>query len=284
MPDPTRLIRTLHQAVQAFRRTPGRQGRFVQLPEAESVLVVGDLHGNVENFKRVLEIAQLGKQPRRHLVLQELIHGPQRYPNDGGDQSHRLLDLMAALKCQYLDRVHVLLGNHELSQWTARAILKADEDLNQLFRLGVTTAYGSQAEAVYAAYEQVFEMMAVAVRTPNRVFLSHSLPAAKRLDGWDLAQLRREMHWEEDFKLGGCIHAVVWGRDTSEETAEKYLQKVECDLLITGHIPCDEGFQIPNPKQLILDAKDAKGCACLFPADRPVTQQELLQGIHKLLP
>src|SRR5262249_28344717 len=162
--------------------------------------------------------------------------------------SHRLLDLVAALKCQYPRQVHVLIGNHELSQWTERSIIKNNEDLNQLFRLGVETAYDASAEAIHAAYGRLVESMPVALRTPNRIFLSHSLPGASRLDSWDLGQLQKEEHGEDDYKLGGCIHAVVWGRDISQPTVERYLAKVDCDLLISGHIPCDNGFMTPNDR------------------------------------
>jgi len=282
MPDPAKLLHTLHQAVQAFRNTPGRRGRFVELQEVDSVVVAGDLHGQVDNFRRLLQLAQLGNHPRRHLVLQEVIHGPGRYPQGGGDNSHRLLDLLAALKCQYPSRVHMLLGNHELSQWTGRAIIKADEDLNQLFRLGVSTAYGAHAEAVYAAYEQLFSAMPVVLRTPNRVLLSHSLPGAKRLENWTLEQICQEDFAEDDVKLGGCIHAVVWGRDVAEATVERYLRLTNADLLISGHIPCDAGYQVPNSRQLILDCKDEHACVCIFPTDRPLIQSYLLAGIQRL--
>src|SRR5438093_9801081 len=119
MPDPDRLLRTLRQATKAFRDTPGRRGRVVLLEDAADVLVAGDLHGNLANFRRLLERADLRAFPRRHLVLQELIHGEGHYPA-GGEKSHQLVDLAAALKCQYPWRVHVLLGNHELAQWTER--------------------------------------------------------------------------------------------------------------------------------------------------------------------
>jgi hypothetical protein len=283
MPNPTRLLHTLRQAVAAFRETPGRQGRFLELQAVDEVMIAGDLHGHLDNFKSILQRAELGRHPRRHLVLQELVHGPFRYPN-GGDQSHRLLDLVAALKCQHHDQVHVLLGNHELSQWTNRAIIKNNEDLNQLFRQGVETAYGSDADAIYAAYEKLVAAMAVAIRLPNRLFLSHSLPGASRLQAWELDQIRREEFHEDDMKLGGCVHAVVWGRDVSQDAVDRYLAKVDCDLLISGHIPCDNGFMLPNERQLILDCKDGNACACLFETGRALTLPELATRIVRLRP
>jgi len=281
MPDPDRLLRTLQQAIQAFRDTPGRKGRLVRLQDVDEVMAVGDLHGNVENFRRALQKAELGTHPRRHLVLQELVHGPFRYPG-GGDKSHQLVDLLAALKCQFPMQVHLLLGNHELAQAAGQAIAKTESDLNAIFREGVGTAYLARAPEVYAAYLQLFTVVPLAVRTPNRVFLSHSLPSGARLERFDPALLEWDVHAEEDLAVGGAVHNLVWGRDTRAETASAFLQKVDADWLITGHIPCPQGFDVPNERQIILDALGAPACYCLFPTDRPVTQQDLISGIGTL--
>lgn len=281
MPDPERLLTTLRRAAAACRATPGRKGHVVTLTDCDEVLVGGDLHGHLENFKALLKRADLGQQPRRHLVLQEVVHGPFRYPL-GGDKSHQLLDVVAALKAQYPRQVHFLLGNHEMSQWAGRAIEKAGEDLNGLFRAGVATAYGERTDDVYAAYQEFFAAAPLALRTPNRVFLSHSLPSARRLEGFDLAALERDELEEKDLAFGGAAHALVWGRDTSAQNAAAFLQKVDADLLITGHIPCDNGFEAPNERQLILDSLGATGCCCLFPTDRPLTHAELLACVEPL--
>ncbi len=245
------------------------------------MLVAGDLHGQVENFRLLLHQADLGKHPQRQLILQELVHGPFRYPA-GGDKSHQLLDLLAALKCQYPRQVHLLLGNHELSQWTARRIAKADSDLNDLFREGVGTAYGPHAAAIYARYLELFAVVPLALRTANRVFLSHSLPSARRLDAFNPALLEQDEHSEVDLMPGGSVHALLWGRDTTPSTVAAFLHQVDADLLITGHIPCPEGFAVPNERQLILDALGTPACYCLFPTDRPLTQEELVDGVGML--
>jgi hypothetical protein len=192
------------------------------------------------------------------------------------------VDLVAALKCQYPKRVHFLLGNHELSQWTARRIEKADRDLNDAFRQGVRTAYGAQGEAIYATYLTLFAVAPVALRTPNRVFLSHSLPTAKRLETFDPAVLLRDEFCATDLSLGGSVHSLVWGRDTKAATAAAFLNKVDADLLITGHILCEQGFAVPNARQLILDSLGAPASYCLFPTDRPLDQQELIQNVGTL--
>jgi len=281
MPDPARLLRTLKQATQAFRSTPGRRGLMIYPSNAGEMMIVGDLHGSVENFRLVLKRAELASHPGRHLVLQELIHGPFRY-SGGGDKSHQLVDLAAALKCQYPDRVHLILANHELSQCRFQDIAKIEGDLNALFREGVAAAYGAEARSIYAAYLELFAALPVALRTSNRVFISHSLPSAARLPGFELAILERDSHDENEFRPGGPIHALLWGRDTSATNVEAFLQRVDADWLITGHIPCPEGFLSPNDRQVILDAQSTPACYSLFSVIRPLSYSDLLNSVATL--
>ena len=281
MPDPQKLLTTLRQAAQLFRATPGRTGRFTRLPAGAEVMVVGDLHGNVENFRLALKIANLAQQPRRHLVLQEVVHGPFQYPQ-GGDKSHQVLDLIAALKCQYPARVHFLLGNHELAQWQNQRIGKGDVDQNQEFYAGVDTAYGEQAATVYQAYLDLFEVADLALRTENRVFISHTYPSMRNLPRFELTILERDKIAEEEKRLGGVVHSIVWNRDHSQANVEAFLTKVDADWIVTGHIPCEEGFATPNDRQIILDALGTPACYCLFPTDKSMTRQELVACIGTL--
>lgn len=279
MPDPDKLLRTLEQAAQAFQNTPGRTGRLIRMPDASDVLVAGDMHGNLTNFRHVLERADLVNHPRRHLILQEVVHGPHRYPA-GGDKSHQLLDLLAALKCQYPDRVHFLLGNHELAQWAGHLITKIDFEQTTLFRFGVEAAYGSRAAEVYGAYRALFMRAAVAVCTPNRVFCCHSLPWFDDVERFDLAVLEAEQPDDREFHYGGVIHSLVWGRDLAPETAAAFCRRVDADLLVTGHVPCSDGHFVPNERQVVLDSHDSPAALCLFPADRPLTHRELVACVE----
>lgn len=278
MPDPERILTTLRRAMQCFRDTPGRRGRVIAPEDVAEVLVGGDLHGNVENFRRLLAKADLARHPRRHFVLQEVIHGPYQYPS-GADKSHQLLDLTAALKCQFPRQVHFLLGNHELAQYTHRRIGKGDLDLNDSFRAGVDAAYGGRAGEVYAVYEELLAVVPLALRTPNRILLSHSLPPASRLEDFDPAALERDESTAADVVPGGSVHALVWGRDTRPETIAAFLAKMDADLLISGHVPCENGFEAPNDRQLILDSLGSPAAFCLFPTDRPLSHAELIQHV-----
>lgn len=282
MPDPDKLLNTIHKARDLTRQTPGRRGRLIHIPLGDEVLVAGDLHGHIGNLQRILKIADLAQNPRRHLVLQELIHGPFRYP-DGSDKSHQAVDLWCALKCQYPSRVHFLPGNHELAQGTNRMIAKGTTDLNANFLDGVRTAYGRTAEQIYPAYLELFSVLPIAVRTATRVFLSHSLPTAAVLPTLDLGRLELQTeHTVEDLEPGGLVYSFVWGRDVAPAHVHAFLHRVDSDLLVTGHIPCERGFAIPNDHQVILDCLGAPACVLLIPGDITHTHAELVSRIQTI--
>jgi hypothetical protein len=280
MPDPKKVLTTIRRAAELMRTTPGRSGGIVALENAAEVMVVGDLHGNISAFKKVLAIAALERHPGRHLIMQELIHGPLMYPDDKGDRSHQLLDVFTALKCQYPERVHLILGNHELSELTGRSIGKDGEGLNAKFQRGVETAYGESAGEILASYKTLFAALPLAVRTRNRVYVCHTLPDDIYLDSLDLDLLKADVWPEDAMKRRGTIYALTWGRDTAPETADRFSAMVDADFFVTGHQPCDEGFRQANHRQIIIDGTNPHPCYCLFPADTPVTIESLLSCVH----
>lgn len=280
MPSPQRMLTFLRQAVALVRATPGRQGHTIELTDCSDVLVAGDLHGHVGHFQALLKTADLDNHPRRHFIVQEAIHGKYRYPR-GGDKSHQLVDLFAALKCQYPNRVHYILGNHELAQWTARPVMKADENLNVLFEEGVCTAYGPEAgPEVYQTYQELFKVLPVAIRAANGVLVCHSLPSTRIMQLFDPARLERDHFEPADLEPGGSVHSLLWGRDTAAGTAADFLRKMGATLLVSGHIASDTGYLIPNPQQVILDCSESPAAYILFPTDRPLDHAGLMDCLR----
>jgi hypothetical protein len=274
------MLMHLRQAVALVRATPGRRGHVIDLQNCTEVLVAGDLHGHVGHFQVMLKEADLATHPTRHFVLQELIHGKYRYPR-GGDKSHQLVDLYAALQGQFPKQVHFLPGNHELAQWTARPVLKADENLNAIFQEGVTEAYGAEfGPQIYATYLELFQVLPLALKTANRVLICHSLPAGRVMPQFDPARLLVEKYSDDDLQAGGSVHSLLWGRDTSRDNVIAFLGRMDADLLVSGHIASDQGYIIPNDKQVIVDCSESPGGYVQFPADRPLTHADLINGIR----
>jgi hypothetical protein len=283
MPDPQKILATIRKAAELSRATPGRRGAVIEISEADDVMVVGDLHGNLPAFREALGVAAMDRHPKRHLVLQELVHEIKKDDDERPDRSHRLVDLVSALKCQYPERVHLILGNHELSELTGRKIGKDGQTLNARFRQGLELSYGASAQSVFQAYRQLFAALPLAVRTPNRVFICHTLPDADTLDQLDLALLQADQWPEESMERGGTIYALTWGRDTTPETADRFAAMVDADLFVTGHQSCDIGFRQANHRQIIVDGTNPYPAYCLVPTRTPVSIKSLFHSTNILV-
>lgn len=90
------------------------------LPAEGALLVGADLHGNLEDLRRLRELF-LESAPDAHLaLLGDLVHGPdpwarEHWPalHDFDDRSWDVVQEVIALRQRYPDRVHLLLGNHD---------------------------------------------------------------------------------------------------------------------------------------------------------------------------
>jgi hypothetical protein len=282
--DADQNLRSLRQAAMLSRATAGRRGMTVHLaPEtAADVLVSGDLHGNLFNLQALLKLADLDMNPQRHLVLQEFVHGTARYP-DGGCRSHRMLDVLAALKSRHPHRLHLIMGNHELAQWTGRKVAKDDVYFNDLFEEGVRSCYGPRAEEMIEAYDQLFSSMLLAVRLPNSVFICHSIPEGRHLASFDVGLFEQMGLREEDLENKASLYHLVWGRDTRAETARKFAEMVDAEILITGHIAQEAGYGLPSDAHLILDSMASPAAYASIPTSESIPPTSLKEFV-RLLP
>lgn len=277
------VLTTFAKATEANLSTPGREGNVVTLePDlASEVMITGDVHGNRRNFNTIRKIAALDAHPLRHLVLQEVCHGGPTYPANGGCMSHTILEDVAALKARYPQRVHFILGNHELAELTDYPIQKNRQMLNLTFRLGLQQMYGPATDKVRRAYLRFIRSCPLAVRLPGGLFISHSLPERVDTKPFDKSIFTRDLELVEYFDQT-AVFDLVWGRDYRQDNAQAFAAQVDAQVLICGHEPCSEGFSTPNSLQIILDCCGDKASFVLLPTNRSWTQAEIVERIQRL--
>jgi hypothetical protein len=276
------VVALFEEATRANRETKDRQANVVSLPRdaGGDVMITADLHGNWLNYDRVLELADLERQPLRHLVLQEVCHGGPAYPGDGGCMSHLMLEEVAQLKVRHPDRVHFLLSNHELAEATDFVVAKAGRMLNMQFRCGLHEMYGDQAEEVHRALKRFLLSCPLALRVGKELFVSHSLPA--KMDRCPFYPGVLDHEWtEDDLSCDGAVFRMVWGRDFRRENAAQFAEMVGAKVLIHGHEPCTAGYQVPNDLQVIIDGCGPHARYLLLPLDRPLTHADV---VGRLMP
>jgi hypothetical protein len=271
----------MRQAAAANLATPGRDAGVVTiLPDsADEVMITGDLHGHRKSFNQIRKIADLAAHPRRHLIMQEVVHGGPKYEN-GGCMSHAMLEDVAKLKLDFPDRLHFLLSNHELAELTGYPIQKGGSLLNLLFRLGLHHMYGAATDRVLQGYHEFILSCPLAVRW-NGVFACHSAPENVRQNRFDPGIFSRPIT-RPDMDPRGAVFELVWGRDYSEENARAFAELVGADLLLHGHEPTDEGYFIPNSVQIIFDCCHAKPSFAILPAHEAIDQRSAVACIRQL--
>lgn len=278
------VIEVCRQAAAANRACAARRGNVICLApdNADDLMIVADLHGNRLNFEKLLGIADLDGNPRRHLVMQEVCHGGPEYPGgDGGCMSHLLLEDCARLKTEYPDRFHFLLSNHELAELADFPISKSRRMLNLLFRAGINEMYGRAGEQVRAAYLEFLATCPLAVRLSGGVFISHSLPDRCDCEPFDVSVLERPLA-ASDFRCGSPAFKLVWGRDFRAANADAFARQVGADVLIHGHEPCEAGYSAPNPRQIILDGCCSHAAYVILPVGPKLTHRDVVSRITSL--
>jgi hypothetical protein len=277
------VIATFDQAAEANRQMPGRQGGTVALSTAaaDEVMLTGDMHGNRQNFDELCRRAALAVNPRRQLVLQEICHGGPRYPDAGGCMSHAMLEDVAALIAKYPQQVHLLLGNHELAELVDFPIRKNNQLLNVSFRLGLRQRYGAAAEEVRRALLRFLWSCPLAMRLPQGVLVTHSLPERVDTQGFDPSVLMRPLG-PGDCGEDAEIFRLVWGRDYRRKNTQAFCAATGAKLLITGHEPCVTGFSQPSDLQVILDCCGDRAAYVILPVGVELSQAEIVRLIETL--
>ncbi len=271
------------RAAVANRSAAVRRGNLIRLtPDvAYELFVSADLHGQRLNFKRLMRIAELENHPKRHVVLQEVLHGGPSYPESQGCMSHLLLEDVARWKVDFPEQVHYLLSNHELSELTEFPIAKGGKVLNVHLRLGMTHQYGEGVSEVRRAAMLFIASCPIAARLSNGVFLCHGSPNLVDENGFDTSIFDRPLT-PADLAPAGAVFRLVWGRDFRAENAAAFAALVDAKLLIHGHEPCEAGFAAPNPQQIILDSCCQNACYLRLPVAELLTQDQILQRIESL--
>ncbi len=258
------------QAAELTRNDPRRQGNVVVLDEPCDMLVCGDIHGNRAALAKVLSCADLAHHPSRQLVLQEIAHGP---PDErtGLDRSVEVLLRACRTKVQHDRQVLFLLANHDVAQITGNEITKGGRRICQGFDDGVRYAFEDGAAEVLEAIEEFLRSLPLAVRLPNRVWLSHTLPSPRRME---LAgtEIFHRPYREEDFRRGGPVYEWTWGRNQTAEQIDALAEALDVDFFLLGHKRIDTGYELLSPRAMVVASDHAQAGVLQFGSGDPLDE------------
>ncbi|MFP4105490.1 MAG: metallophosphoesterase [Phycisphaerae bacterium] len=254
------------QAAEKNASDPRRTGNTVDLPKGKKVLVSGDLHGNRRNLTKILGRADLSSNPDQVVVFQEIIHGPVD-PRAGVDRSIELLLRVARLKISNPEQVVVIMGNHDLAQFTGNEITKSGRGVCKGFVEGIHYAMGGEDTDVVDAVNTFLASLPMAVRCPNGVFVCHTLPTPNRMKFADPEIFRRNSS-EEDLHRGGPVYEWTWGRKHTPEQVEELAQRLDVSFFILGHKHMDVGYELISPRAVNIVSDHGHGAVVEFATDQ----------------
>ncbi len=279
MSAPAQAADVFLEAARLNREDPLLSGSLLVFPNYGQVVMTGDLHGHRRNFKKLKRFCNLKHLGARHVILHEIIHeDPESFV--AHDTSHEVLLEAARWKCEFPDQVHFLLGNHELAQLHRHEITKNGRVVTRTFEEAVVHAYGKDGHSTLEAIHTFIRSLPLAGRTPNRVFLSHSLPRPRELPSFDPAVLSR-VPTDEDLADRGSAHSLVWGRYHSEAALTSLCEMLDADLFVCGHQPQETGYEVVHDKMVILASDHNHGVFLPIDLNKPVTLESLIKSIRR---
>jgi len=262
------------------RRDDRRDGNVLVIGSPRRIVLAGDLHGNRWALGKIISYAALTAEAQCRLVLQEMLHGP---PGDrtGHDRSIELLLRAARLKIEHPEQVLFVMGNHDIAQLTGSEISKYGYGVCKAFVEGVKFAFGDDAGEVMDALEEFFLSQPLAVRCPNGVFISHSLPSPGKFDHACIEVLTRPITLA-DMHRGQPVYNWVWGRRHTESQLETLAAELGAEFFLMAHQHNEAGYDIISRHGAVVLSDRANGYIVEFRDDQKISGDSLGQYLKPL--
>lgn len=275
-----------------------RRGSVDSIDAPGKLIATGDLHDNPVAFAKLVRLAGMRlNEPYMqddvagdatpsaicHLTLHEIIHSDRLV--NGMDMSYRALARVADLKARYPEHVHVLLGNHELAQYTNAGVLKDGVRCVDVFNDAVAFTFGEDAPRVDEACKAFIRSLPIAleVHTPRGTILcAHSVPAAAGMARFDGEIIRRELHDDDYIPRTGSAYLMTWGRGYDEQSLEDLVERWGVYMFILGHEKAEDGVKFVQPNAIILASDHDKGTYLPIDLSDPPTPASAMGSVRWL--
>ncbi len=277
---PQTTIDLLNKGTQANVADSFRQGNIIALPDSGSVIVTGDLHGHRRNLERIITYADLANNADRHVILHEIVHGGPEDEHEGCI-SYRLVFEAIRYSLEFPGQVHFILGNHDTACITNADVMKNGKEMNRSMCAAIGREFGEAAEDVTLALRRLLFSQALGVRTGNRVWISHSLPADNNIDKFDAEVFERQLKIT-DIVRPGPAYLLTWGRRHSQAALGKLGELLDVDQFILGHQPQPDGWKKAGDNLIILASDHNHGCILPIQLDASYTCEQLIERIVPL--
>lgn len=280
--DADHVIETFQAATEENQLDPLRDQQVIALPPEGELWIAGDIHDHRNNFRKITTAADLGNNPHRHLILQELIHGD-HYDARGAEGSWEMLFRAAELKCDFPSQVHFLFANHDLAQIHGEGIMKAGLSVCEAFTAGVKRDFGQRASSINVIITEFLLSIPLAARTHGGIFFCHSMPTDEQMEKFDYTIFERPLNGDDYMRRKGPVYQLIWGRGITPAGVDRFLEKVDGKLIVTGHQPQETGYLVNGDKHLIIASDHNQGVFLAIDLAKEYTMDELVESLTKFV-
>lgn len=279
--DADHIVETFGAASDENKLSSFRKGQVITLPESGEVWMTGDIHDHRQNLAKLIAAADLAKNPQRHLVLHELIHGD-HYDASGAEDSWQSLAKAAELKCDFPNQVHFMLANHDLAQIHGEGIMKAGLSVCEAFNSAVKRDFKDRATLVTVAITEFLLSFPLGIRAGN-LFFCHSLPTDEQIHTFDFTVFDRELEPADYRRRTGPVYQLIWGRKVTPVGVKMFAEKMNTDLIITGHQPQEMGYLVNGDRHLIIASDHSQGVFIPLDLGKKYDMQQVVSRIKKFV-
>ncbi|MGC8812708.1 MAG: metallophosphoesterase family protein [Candidatus Aenigmatarchaeota archaeon] len=215
------------------------------LPSKGSLLVVGDLHGDLGSLYSIVKKSCLDK---KDYILFLGDYG------DRGEYSPEVYYVVLSLKVKYPERVFLLRGNHEAPQY----VDFYPHDLP----LRLSGKYGRDGEKIYRRLHELFDKLYIGAILPEKyIFLHGGLPInlssleeiEKAKENYPEKSDLIEILWNDPEEIKGFEpnHERGVGYFFGKDITEKVLKNLKVKTLIRSHQPPLEGVKVSHGGKIL---------------------------------
>jgi len=274
---PQTTIDLLNKGTQANSADKFRRGNVIHLPAEGDLIITGDLHGHRRNFERAVTFADLAKNPDRHIIFQEIIHGG---PEDshGGCLSYKLLFDVVRYKLSFPEQVHIIMGNHDTAFINNSEVMKDGKEMNRAMHSAIKREFKKAGADIIQAIRQYLFSQPLAVRCENRIWISHSLPADRLVNKFDPKIMDRQLKADDVVKPGSA-YLLTWGRKMSQNLLDKMAEMFDVDIFILGHQPQEQGWCQAGKNLIVIASNHNHGYLLPIDLAKSYTIEQLIDAL-----
>ncbi len=227
-------------AQEAYRCTTesGEVGALLELPDELRLLIVGDLHAQVDNFLKIMNenclLAHLASNSACLVILGDAVHSENSKEMAEMDSSIQIMDLIFKMKCHFPENFFYLLGNHDTFDDT---LCKTGVCQGMLMRKRLKELRG---EVYVEEMQKFFDLLPLVMKTDSCV-ACHAAPPRKPVSREKIINLRKYPKIQNEILLNRLKRShYLAGYDKRDvKQFRKSLGLPKRSPFVVGHTPLD---------------------------------------------